>query len=75
MPVRKNVIWALLSLATSRKWENRWSSPSSAPSQEKTTNCGGFSPGFNFSTGGCLGCGPVSEVDPSPSTWTLPSQG
>jgi hypothetical protein len=33
---------ALLALETLRKWENsRWLS-SPAPSQEKTTNCGGF---------------------------------
>ncbi len=47
--MRKNVIVASFSFASFRNRENRWSSFSSAPSQENTTNCGGFSPGFSFS--------------------------
>ncbi len=41
-PLRKYVIVALFSLATSRKWENSFWLSSPAPSQENTTNCGGF---------------------------------
>src|SRR6478609_6183642 len=74
MPLRKNVIVALFALASSRKRENRWSSFSSAPSQENTTNCGGCSPGFSLSAFNWWGCGPASDIEPSPSTFTLPSQ-
>lgn len=59
MPVRKKVIWALLSFAARRKRENMWSSPSSAPSHEKTTNWGGRSPGLSRSAFNWAGCGPV----------------
>ncbi len=59
MPLRKYVIWALFCFATWRKCEKSLSSFSSAPSQEKTTNCGGFSPGFSFSGLATFGCGPV----------------
>ena len=50
---------ALFSLATLRKWENsRWLS-SPAPSHEKTTNCGGVSPGLSFCQTGWRGWAPV----------------
>lgn len=48
-PLRKYVIVALLALATARKWENSFCESSPAPSQEKTTNCGGFRPGPSLS--------------------------
>ncbi len=66
MPERKNVMAALWSLASCRNRLNRRSSSSPAPSQENTTNCGGFWPGSSGSGVGWLGCGPVSEVEPSP---------
>src|SRR4051794_32843722 len=66
MPLRKKVIAASYSAASER---NRGNSPVSrfaAPSQEKTTNCGGVCPGSSrWGTGWC-GWGPVSAVDPSP---------
>src|ERR671917_509286 len=66
MPLRKKVIAAPYSAASER---NRGNSPVSrlaAPSQEKTTNCGGVCPGSSRSGTGWCGWGPVSEVDPSP---------
>lgn len=36
------------------------------PSHEKTTNCGGFWPGFSRSGLGRCGCAPVYAVEPSP---------
>ncbi len=55
------------SFARSRK---RGKSPlptSPAPSQEKTTNCGGVSPGSSGTgASGWWGCLPVYDVEPSP---------
>ncbi len=58
-PLRKYVIVASLALATSRKWENSFWLSSPAPSQEKTTNCGGFWPGRSRSGLGRWGWAPV----------------
>lgn len=71
MPLRKNVIEAPWSAATLRKRENSLLLSSPAPSQEKTTNCGGRSPGFSRSAFGCLGWAPVSAVEPSPISFGL----
>lgn len=57
---------ALCSRASRRKRANRPLSSSAAPSQEKTTNWGGRWPGRSGSRVGWFGCGPVSEVEPSP---------
>ncbi len=66
MPLRNSVIVALDSLATWRKCENSFWLSSPTPSHEKTTNCGGVSPGFSFSIGIRFGCTPVLDVEPSP---------
>ncbi len=66
MPDRKNDIVALTSWATLRKCENSCLLSSPAPSQEKTTNCGGRWPGSRRWGAGWFGCGPVSAIDPSP---------
>ncbi len=58
-PLRKYVIVAWFALATSRKWENSFWLSSPAPSQENTTNCGGFSPGLRRWALGRCGCAPV----------------
>src|SRR5215813_4132504 len=65
-PLRKYVIVALFALATLRKCENSFWLSSPAPSQENTTNCGGFSPALSRSGRGRCGCAPVYAVDPSP---------
>src|SRR5690606_8901618 len=66
-PERKKVMCAPCSLARSRKRGNSPLPTSPAPSQEKTTNCGGVWPGSS-GTGlsGWWGCLPVKEVEPSP---------
>ncbi len=58
---------AWCSLARSRKRGKRPLPTSPAPSQEKTTNCGGSWPGSSGSgLAGWCGCLPVYEVEPSP---------
>lgn len=55
------------SLASLRKRGKRPLPISPAPSQLKTTNCGGVSPGWSGTgASGWFGCGPVSAVEPSP---------
>src|SRR4028119_637118 len=66
MPLRKKVIDAPISCATRRKRGNRPVDRLAAPSQEKTTNCGGRSPGASLRGTGWGGCGPVSALGPSP---------
>src|SRR5689334_17542416 len=66
MPLRKKVMAAPCCLASPRNRENSLLSSSPAPSQEKTTNCGGRSPGPSRAGFGWYGCGPVSAVEPSP---------
>ena len=46
-------------LPTSRKWENSFWLSSPAPSQENTTNCGGFFPRLSRLALGWFGCAPV----------------
>ncbi|CAM5501774.1 hypothetical protein SNARM312S_05229 [Streptomyces narbonensis] len=53
-------------LPTERKWENSFWLSSPAPSHEKTTNCGGVSPGLSRSQTGWCGWAPVKAVEPSP---------
>src|SRR4051812_49557062 len=70
MPLRKNVIAAPYSAASARK---RGKSPPSRladPSQEKTTNCGGAWPIASRCGTGWFGCGPVSDIEPSPMSRT-----
>ena len=50
---------ALYFLPTSRKCEKSFWLSSPAPSQENTTNCGGFSPGLSVCGFGRFGCAPV----------------
>lgn len=69
-PLRKYVMVARLSLATLRKCEKSFWLSSPAPSQEKTTNCGGRCPGFSRSARGSRGCAPVNAVEPSPISRT-----
>lgn len=67
MPERKKVMAAPWSLASLRKRGKRPLPISPAPSQLKTTNCGGVSPGWSGTgASGWFGCGPVSAVEPSP---------
>lgn len=66
-PERKKVMEALWSRASLRNRGKRPLPTSPAPSQEKTTNWGGFWPGFSRSgSGGWWGCLPVCAVEPSP---------
>lgn len=66
-PERKKVMDAPCSLARSRKRGKRPLPTSPAPSQEKTTNCGGVCPGSSGSgLAGWCGWLPVKEVEPSP---------
>src|SRR4051794_24791760 len=69
-PLRKNVMEAPTSRARARNRGNRPVDRLAAPSQEKTTNCGGAMPGVSRSGTGWWGCGPVLAVDPSPMRTT-----
>src|SRR4051794_36468395 len=66
MPLRKKVIAAPYSAASARERGNSPCSRLAEPSQEKTTNCGGAWPGASGSGTGWCGCGPVSDIEPSP---------
>src|SRR3954462_7589212 len=69
-PLRKKVMDAPTSSARARNRGNRPVDRLAAPSQEKTTNCGGGTPGVSRSGTGWFGCGPVFAVDPSPMSCT-----
>ena len=62
----KKVIGTFLAAANARQRVNSFDAPSPAPSHDTTTNCGGRSPGLSLDGTGWLGCGPVSDVLPSP---------
>src|SRR4051794_6228569 len=70
MPLRKKVIAAPYSAASARKRGNSPCSRLAEPSQEKTTNWGGAWPGASGSGTGWCGCGPVSDIEPSPMSRT-----
>ncbi|MGY3680855.1 hypothetical protein ACVWXU_004478 [Streptomyces sp. TE33382] len=61
---------ALYFLATPRKCEKSFWLSSPAPSQENTTNCGGFWPGARRLAAGSFGWTPVKAVEPSPMSFT-----
>ncbi|GGU71793.1 hypothetical protein GCM10010211_41990 [Streptomyces albospinus] len=69
-PLRKYVIVAPYFLPTARKCEKSRYPSSPAPSQEKTTNCGGFPPGLRPWGRGWYGCAPEQPAIAAGTTVT-----